>query len=619
MSFEQSRIIFFVLLSLILVWSVCLAQRNESGKSYSNDDRPKYTTYPYQGYMLIIGILIFPACAFILRGSGAGIQMMLSIFFSVFISISVYYVILMLALPFLRKYINARTCAVLWLLPNYLYYLINGNGKFSMPRPSFIIHASKNLVQIVFVIWMIGFMGVLIWNIIGHLRFRRQILKDAVAVSNEEILNLLTWEIKRARLEDSGFELVISPKAKTPLSVGLFKTSTVIVLPERNYNEDELTLIFRHEIIHIARRDVWLKFFMIFCTAMCWFNPLMWIAMRKSADDMELSCDETVLLDSDEDTRCRYAKLILFTAGDESGFTTCLSASASALRYRLKNIITPKKRFTGALLIGVVFFLLCISCGHIALAYEVSTGAEILYSSENFEQYALKEIAMLDDSYDKTYEVVDEEAFHDYIGSLTMYELVGEYDYLISEYRLRIEYDTADGVVILYLGDNVIQLLTPNDVEFPKYYLPNGVDWEYLNSLLVELPELNLNMVQLDVTCGYRINATLQKLKKTENGETTILYESEIPIDNVNGFFRYTDASEAVLVFSGEPITDYTVRIDSVDGQSSYTVSQAELEQLNVIPLPDYPAYYTVNASFYGEDNALYEAEFRFNMKDVDE
>ena len=31
-----------------------------------------------------------------------------------------------------------------------------------------------------------------------------------------------------------------------------------------------------------------------FCTALCWFNPFLWIAMRKSAEDLELSCDELI-------------------------------------------------------------------------------------------------------------------------------------------------------------------------------------------------------------------------------------------------------------------------------------------------------------------------------------
>ena len=122
---------------------------------------------------------------------------------------------------------------------------------------------------------------------------------------------------------------------------------------------------------------------MIFCAAMCWFNPLMWIAMRKSADDMELSCDETVLLNADEATRKQYALLLLDTAGDERGFTTCLSATANAMRYRLRSVTKPKKRHSGALIVGAAFFILAMTSGYVALAFDGNSGAEVLYQSES--------------------------------------------------------------------------------------------------------------------------------------------------------------------------------------------------------------------------------------------
>ena len=73
--------------------------------------------------------------------------------------------------------------------------------------------------------------------------------------------------------------------------------------------------------------DAWGKFFLAFCTAICWFNPLMWVAMRKSADDLELSCDEAVTAELDEAGRRRYASLLLDTVGDERGFTKIGRAS----------------------------------------------------------------------------------------------------------------------------------------------------------------------------------------------------------------------------------------------------------------------------------------------------
>ncbi len=97
------------------------------------------------------------------------------------------------------------------------------------------------------------------------------------------------------------------------------------------------------------------------------FNPFLWIAMKKSAEDLELSCDEAVLVHADADTRRRYAELILKTAGDSRGFTTCLSASAASLRYRLRQVVRPGRRHSGALLAGLFFFLLAAGCSLVTL------------------------------------------------------------------------------------------------------------------------------------------------------------------------------------------------------------------------------------------------------------
>ena len=199
---------------------------------------------------------------------------------------------------------------------------------------------------------------VLGWKIFSHLRFRRWLLRGAAEVSDPAVLAVWQAELEWAGEKKPKFRLVTSPQASTPITIGLFPKSVRVVLPQRHYTPDELKLIFRHELVHIGREDAWNKFFVAFCIAMCWFNPLMWMAMGRSSEDLELSCDETVLSGLEEGERRRYADLILRTAGDGRGFTTCLSASASALRYRLKSIVTPGKKASGALLVGAAFILL---------------------------------------------------------------------------------------------------------------------------------------------------------------------------------------------------------------------------------------------------------------------
>ena len=89
--------------------------------------------------------------------------------------------------------------------------------------------------------------------------------------------------------------------------------------------------------------------------------------MKKHAEEIEFSCDETVLANAGNDTRRKYANLLLDIAGDERGFTTCLSASAKSLAKRLKEITKPARRSNGAIIVAVTFFILFMTCGLISI------------------------------------------------------------------------------------------------------------------------------------------------------------------------------------------------------------------------------------------------------------
>lgn len=129
------------------------------------------------------------------------------------------------------------------------------------------------------------------------------------------------------------------------------------ILPIHAYTERELRLIFRHELHHLRRRDTDSKLFFVFCGCLCWFNPLVHLAIRRAADDLELSCDEIVLEHADEETRNFYAELLLNVTGERRGFTTCLSARATSLRYRLKCVMHERKTAEGSLMLMLFMFL----------------------------------------------------------------------------------------------------------------------------------------------------------------------------------------------------------------------------------------------------------------------
>ena len=256
-----------------------------------------------------------------------------------------------------------------------------------------------------------------------------------------------------------------------------------MVLPPRTYTPDELHLVFRHEIVHICRRDSWNKFFLMFCTALCWFDPLMWMAMRRSAEDTELSCDETVLVDADDATRRQYAQLLLTTAGDGRGYTTCLSPAAASLRYRLRSVVAPRRRAAGDILVGLILFLLLSSFGYVALSYDERTGADIFFGGDP-AGYTLH--AVWRDG--KLLDCADPKALADHLSALSLARLTGNYDYRQQDRTTYIFYfdppRTDMGSLCVLLSGSQCKVSHSNSALSRPYYLPEGVDIEQLDSLL---------------------------------------------------------------------------------------------------------------------------------------
>ena len=172
---------------------------------------------------------------------------------------------------------------------------------------------------------------------------------------------------------------MVWPQVGTPMTVGCFERTMVLALPRASYSPKERELIFRHELRHIIRCDSRTKVFLGFCAAMCWFNPLGWLACRRAADDLELSCDEAVLEGADEGTRKEYALLLLNSAGTGRGYTTCLSAAAGSLRYRLKRVMKPGRRLAGSLAVGASMFALFLTFGSVALADSPASARELIF------------------------------------------------------------------------------------------------------------------------------------------------------------------------------------------------------------------------------------------------
>lgn len=601
------RLLFGVLCGGVLAWVVWDRSERELADRAGREEHERPRFLPFGGYYYLpMMMLLYPILGVIVGGAQMAVQLTLCALMRVFLELGVYYVLLMAVMPWLRRWVSARVCAMLWLLPDWLY-VFAGRPDRPTDGKMLVLHAPGVLVYVLLAIWAVGAVGVMVWKIGSHLAFRRRILKNAVPVANRQTLHVWEIELERAWIRKCKWKLVRSEAVTTPLSIGLFNRTTRVVLPMREYTQEELSLILRHEIIHISRGDPEAKFFLTFCTAMCWFNPLMWAAMRKSADDFELSCDESVLLDEPQPVRRQYAELLLQTAGDERGFTTCLSATAGALRYRLKNIMMPGKKRTGAILIGLTLFALSMCSGYVALAYDAQPGAAHIFGGQDLSTVTVDSVDLWNDSRGKDGVCLNEEALKAYLASLEL-ELYTEeiHAYNEDERTIFIEFDSPQGYLSAALCDRAVQVTRSQNGETTgrDYYLKTPLDWDYLDTLIAPVPNLQL------IFLNNRVDRVVcRSLTRTAaDGTVRVLLASE---DWRYNEYVNEDVQEAQLGFSLPLAGPYTVTVEPLHGGARQTLTQDDLPG-DCLPLTGPNAKYTVAADLQGEDGAVYHAQYVF-------
>lgn len=363
------------LFAFMLGWSYKRAWGFEHGNDFSSQDRlygadtrDMNTAVWVSPLCLPIIFLLDPVLLLISAPNARGLSLFFEETVNFTLTTTILYALLLALMPLLRRHFSARACATAWLLPSMLCGIMAVFSPISYySEPSlFTLDVPEVLTAALLLLWAIGFIAIFGRFLYRHLRLRRQLSRTATPECSEDVLTIWKEEQEALHLK-TPILLMRCADIRSPFSIGHTKKTRMCVLPMRAYTEHELRLIFRHELHHLRRRDTDSKLFFAFIAAFCWYNPLVWIAFRQAADDLELSCDEVVLADADETERNCYANLILNTAAEAKGFTTCLSARASSLRYRLRGIMQTRKTSAGTLMLMTLTFLFIMCYGYIAV------------------------------------------------------------------------------------------------------------------------------------------------------------------------------------------------------------------------------------------------------------
>lgn len=546
-----------------------------------------------------------------------GVERFLSLSLDVMFVISIYFLLLIFLLPVFRRYFSARACATMWILPVFMFWQAHILIQNS-PAPIFVIYIPSHILDVLFLVWVIGFVVVFAGKVISHLIFRHRVMSASIPVKDPEVLAFFEQELNGLEYYHP-VSLVSSSAVSVPLSMGARKKTRVTVLPNREFTQQELQFIFRHEIHHLQRCDVSNKIFFAFCQALCWFNPLIWVATRKASDDLELSCDEIVLENMDEQMRRQYAELLLDTAGHSGGFTTCLSAAAETMRYRLKNVVTVRKRRLGTLMLAIAMFLCVMSYGTIAVSNDKGTVAELI-----------TEYRTADDIIDIYYQpegdlglsevfAWDGEGLFSYLVSLDVERLSSANEiHTIGGQRLSVQFYNPE-LIELEIYDRMIEVFRfHNGGSTEYYYLRSEPDWDVIISYLdlnAEKPKESM-VRDLQMYVCFDIGETMVAVRNhfrawdTETGETLRLSANS---DSANTLFGF-EPTQAQLLFD-IPVSEITVWVREWDSNTQTMVPIEPEGGCCFVPLENCSAHYQVDVIYEPCDGIQYEATYVFDVE----
>lgn len=249
---------------------------------------------------------------------------------------------------------------------------------------------SFKVAWILLIIWGLGALTFTTWQIYCYLRFKKSMKKTVFTVSEEcEAVKQLSF-FKQLLGIKGKVELAYSPIIKSPVLVGLLKPT--ILLPASDNLNIDLSMVMHHELIHLKRRDLWVKILLLGAGAIHWFNPFMYFLRKDIHLWSELSCDEVVVKDMSFDERKRYGETILnVMIGSRElpvRFCASLSGDGQQLKRRLTMMLNVKnlKKHTVAITITTIFAISIIGTSTAVWAANSSPKVKIFTS----EQYVLE-------------------------------------------------------------------------------------------------------------------------------------------------------------------------------------------------------------------------------------
>ncbi|MEK6265153.1 MAG: M56 family metallopeptidase, partial [Clostridium sp.] len=200
-------------------------------------------------------------------------------------------------------------------------------------------------------------------NLTGYVKFLKYIRQSNISATNRDKEMLITLLNGR-----NNVRLVRNRFLNTPMLIGVIRPC--IIIPDINFNEIQLKNILLHEIVHLKRFDIAVKWLIMIATSIHWFNPLMYFIKKDINNSCELACDEAVIKNLSPAEKQDYGDTLISVVAQRKYPTGILQVTMldekKGLKERLVAIMNHSRKSKKVIIFSVIF-LGCLIFGALYL------------------------------------------------------------------------------------------------------------------------------------------------------------------------------------------------------------------------------------------------------------
>lgn len=192
------------------------------------------------------------------------------------------------------------------------------------------INPMQVITAIASIVWIIGITAMIIYGIVSFVKTYKKTEFST-------------------KFSDNVYEC---DKIKSPFVFGIFRPKIYVPC---GMDETQRNYVILHENNHIKRLDHIIKLISFAILTLHWYNPFVWLGYSLMIRDMEMSCDEKVLKNLNENEKKNYG-FTLVSVGSSRKFAASvpLSFGENVVEERIVNILKFKKSKIAVIVLCVI-------------------------------------------------------------------------------------------------------------------------------------------------------------------------------------------------------------------------------------------------------------------------